>query len=49
METKEILIRWGEITSYFTQFNYDVFVIDYRGYGKSTGVFNETKCMMMHC
>jgi len=35
------LIRWGEITSYFTQFNYDVFVIDYRGYGKSTGVFNE--------
>lgn len=36
------LIRWGAITSYFTQFNYDVFVIDYRGYGKSTGVFNET-------
>ena len=37
------LIRWGEITSYFTQFKYDVFVIDYRGYGKSTGVFNETQ------
>ena len=37
------LIRWGEITSYFTQFNFDVFVIDYRGYGKSTGTFNETK------
>ena len=37
------LIRWGEITSYFTQFNYDVFVIDYRGYGKSTGAFNETQ------
>lgn len=37
------LIRWGEITSYFTQFNYDVFVIDYRGYGKSTGAFNETE------
>lgn len=35
------LIRWGEITSYFTQFNYDVFVIDYRGYGKSTGSFDE--------
>ena len=30
------LIRWGEITSYFTQFNYDVLVIDDRGYGKST-------------
>ena len=37
------LIRWGEITSYFNQFNYDVFVIDYRGYGKSTGVFNEAQ------
>ena len=37
------LIRWGEITSYFTQFNYDVFVIDYRGYGKSTGTFNEVQ------
>ena len=37
------LIRWGEITSYFTQFNFDVFVIDYRGYGKSTGAFNETQ------
>ena len=35
------LIRWGEITSYFLQYNYDVFVIDYRGYGKSTGAFNE--------
>jgi alpha-beta hydrolase superfamily lysophospholipase len=35
------LKRWGEIASYFTQFNYDVFVIDYRGYGKSTGKFNE--------
>jgi alpha-beta hydrolase superfamily lysophospholipase len=37
------LIRWGEIASYFTQYNYDVFVIDYRGYGKSTGTFNEEK------
>mgnify|MGYP000023525896 CR=1 FL=1 len=37
------LIRWGEITSYFTQFNYDVFVIDYRGYGKSTGTFDESR------
>ncbi len=37
------LIRWGEITSYFTKYNYDVFVIDYRGYGKSTGAFDEAK------
>ena len=35
------LVRWGEITSYFTKFNYDVFVMDYRSYGKSTGKFNE--------
>ena len=37
------LKRWGTIASYFTQFNYDVFVIDYRGYGKSTGGFNEKR------
>jgi len=37
------LIRWGAVASYFTQFNYDVFVIDYRGYGKSTGTFNEVQ------
>ena len=37
------LTRWGEISKWFTQFNYDVFVIDYRGYGKSSGVFNEQK------
>ncbi len=35
------LVRWGKITSYFSQFNYDVFVMDYRSYGKSTGKFNE--------
>lgn len=35
------LVRWGEIASFFTKFNYDVFVMDYRSYGKSTGAFNE--------
>ena len=35
------LVRWGEIASYFTNFNQDVFVVDYRSYGKSTGDFNE--------
>jgi len=34
---KDNLVRWGEIASELTRFNYDVFVIDYRGYGKSTG------------
>lgn len=36
------LVRWGTITSYFTKYNYDVFVIDYRSYGKSTGNFDES-------
>ncbi len=36
------LERWGQIVSFFTEFDYDVFVIDYRNYGKSTGAFNET-------
>ena len=35
------LSRWGEVTNYFTQFNYDVVVMDYRTYGKSTGKITE--------
>tara|TARA_R110000850_G_scaffold277086_1_gene422521 strand:- start:266594 stop:267385 length:792 start_codon:yes stop_codon:yes gene_type:complete len=35
------LSRWGEITSYFTEFNLDVLVMDYRSYGKSTGTLSE--------
>jgi fermentation-respiration switch protein FrsA (DUF1100 family) len=35
------LSRWGEITSYFLQFEYEVLVMDYRTYGKSTGTLNE--------
>ena len=35
------LQRWGTITEYFTQFNYDVLVMDYRTYGKSTGNLSE--------
>jgi len=31
------LKRWGAKCSDFTQYNYDCFMIDYRGYGKSTG------------
>ncbi|MEQ6121287.1 alpha/beta hydrolase [Reichenbachiella sp. MALMAid0571] len=36
------IIRWGNLAAYFTQYDYDVFVIDYRGYGKSTGNRTET-------
>tara|TARA_R110002073_G_scaffold336208_1_gene530932 strand:- start:71973 stop:72770 length:798 start_codon:yes stop_codon:yes gene_type:complete len=35
------LQRWGTMVSPYTQYNYDVFVIDYRGYGKSTGKRSE--------
>jgi len=34
---KDNLNRWGDIASEFTKYDYDVFVIDYRGYGKSSG------------
>ncbi|MFY0653221.1 MAG: alpha/beta fold hydrolase [Cyclobacteriaceae bacterium] len=33
--------RWGGVCSYFTQFGYDVLVMDYRGYGKSIGQRSE--------
>lgn len=29
--------RWGEIASYFLKYDYDVLLMDYRGYGKSQG------------
>ena len=35
------LSRWGEVTSHFAQFDYDVLVMDYRTYGKSTGTLTE--------
>lgn len=35
------LVRWGEIAGGFTAFDYDVFVMDYRGFGKSSGPRNE--------
>lgn len=35
------LSRWGVIASEFTKYNYDVLVVDYRTYGKSSGVLNE--------
>lgn len=37
------LSRWGHQAAYFTQFNYNVLIIDYRTYGKSTGEINEQK------
>jgi len=37
------LKRWGNYASDFTKRGYDVFILEYRGYGKSTGKPDETK------
>jgi len=31
------LKRWGGVSSMYTNLGYDVFILDYRGYGKSSG------------
>ena len=35
------LQRWGTIVEYFGAMQYDVYIIDYRGFGKSKGVISE--------
>ena len=37
------LERWGKIVPYILDYGYDVFVMDYRNYGKSTGEFSEQR------
>ena len=37
------LKRWGTIVPYLLDYGYDVFVMDYRNYGKSSGDFVEDK------
>jgi uncharacterized protein len=34
---------WGEIAQTYTSLNYDLFMLDYRGYGKSEGNINSEK------
>jgi alpha-beta hydrolase superfamily lysophospholipase len=34
------LNSWGEVATRYTSLNYDVFILDYRGYGKSEGTIN---------
>lgn len=36
------LSRWGEIASSFTKYDWDVLIMDYRTYGKSSGKLSET-------
>ena len=38
---KDNLIRWGKIASQFTEYQYNSYVFDYRGYGKSSGMPSE--------
>ncbi len=40
---KGSLKRWGEIALFFAKKNFDVIIMDYRGYGKSTGTLTEQK------
>lgn len=35
------LSRWGIVGEHFVSLNYDVLIMDYRGYGKSTGKLSE--------
>ena len=39
------LSRWGHQAENYTKFNYNVLIIDYRTYGKSTGAINEQKML----
>ena len=37
------LRTWGKVAETYTDLNYDVFMLDYRGYGKSDGSINSEK------
>ena len=37
------LDKWGEIAETYTNLNYDIFILDYRGYGKSEGSITNEK------
>lgn len=40
------LKTWGEVANTYTELNYDIFIWDYRGYGKSEGkVFSEKQLL----
>ncbi len=39
------LARWGEIVYPFVELGYEVFIMDYRGYGKSSGERNQKRLL----
>ncbi len=40
------LSRWGNVATYFVAMNYDVVIMDYRTYGKSTGNLNKEALLL---
>jgi pimeloyl-ACP methyl ester carboxylesterase len=43
------LASWGNVALPFVQLGYDVFILDYRGYGKSTGKIGSQKQLLWDC
>ncbi len=43
------LSSWGNVALPFVQKGYDVFILDYRGYGKSTGKIGSQKELLQDC
>ena len=49
------LSKWGEIVKPLTQYGHEVLVVDYRGYGKSTGrrskqkMLKDAETIYAHC
>ncbi len=39
------VIKWSDTAVFFSNYNYDVLLVDYRGFGKSTGKFDEEKML----
>ncbi len=37
------LARWGDVASYYTKLQYDVYIIDYKSFGKSEGRITSQK------
>jgi pimeloyl-ACP methyl ester carboxylesterase len=39
------VIKWSDTAIFLSNYNYDVLLVDYRGFGKSTGKFDEEKML----
>ena len=43
------LDSWGTVASFYTALNYDIFILDYRGYGKSEGSISSEQQLYDDC